>query len=113
KSRSMSTPIRRLLIISYHLPPDGAIGGMRWAGFSKHLARLGWDVHIVTASASAAADGIEGVHTHVCRQRRTLNDAYNAAANRFNRGGAPKAPEAPAPRPAAPPAKRGWFRRMS
>lgn len=109
----MSAPIRRLLIISYHLPPDGAIGGMRWAGFSKHLARLGWDVHIVTASPMAAENGIEGVHTHVCRQRRTLNDVYNATANRFKRGAAAKAPGAPVASAAGPPNRSGWIHRTS
>ena len=57
---SESAPIRRLLIISYHFPPDGAIGGLRWAGLSKYLGRMGWDVHVVTASESAAENGMPG-----------------------------------------------------
>jgi hypothetical protein len=53
---------RRLLVITYHYPPDEAIGGMRWAGFTRYLADLGWESVLVT--------GIS------CPRRRTLNDFY-------------------------------------
>src|SRR2546427_696001 len=33
---------RRVLVITYHFPPDGSVGGLRWAGITKYLARLGW-----------------------------------------------------------------------
>jgi glycosyltransferase involved in cell wall biosynthesis len=69
---------RRLLVISYHFPPDGTIGGQRWAGLSKYLARLGWDVHVVTASAPNEHRMPEGVHRHYCARRSTLNDFYRA-----------------------------------
>lgn len=68
--------IRRLLVISYHFPPDGAIGGQRWAGLTKYLARMGWEVHVVTASAAGKAEPVPGVHSHFCARRRTLNDVY-------------------------------------
>ena len=92
---SESAPIRRLLIISYHFPPDGAIGGLRWAGLSKYLGRMGWDVHVVTASESAAENGNAGVHMHVRRRRRTLNDAYNAANGLLKRNAPSAAPASP------------------
>jgi glycosyltransferase involved in cell wall biosynthesis len=70
---------RRLLVISYHFPPDGAVGGLRWAGLSKYLARVGWEVHIVTA-AKGPASVAPGVHRHHCRPRRTLKDRFGVLA---------------------------------
>jgi glycosyltransferase involved in cell wall biosynthesis len=74
--------VRRLLVITYHFPPDGAIGGQRWDGLSKYLARLGWEVHVITA-ASGPDQPNPGVHRHFCCRRRTLNDVYQAAAGRL------------------------------
>ncbi len=78
-----NSDVRRLLVITYHFPPDGAIGGQRWAGLSKYLARLGWEVHVVTASPLTREQDIPGVHRHVRHRRRTLNDVYRAAAGRL------------------------------
>ena len=75
--------VPRLLVITYHFPPDGAIGGQRWAGLSKYLARLGWEVHVVTAAAEGSQPSIPGVYRHYCCRRRTLNDVYRAAAHRL------------------------------
>ena len=83
KTRNLD--VRRLLVITYHFPPDGAIGGQRWAGLSKYLARLGWEVHVITASAAGPQEAIPSVHRHVRPRRRTLNDMYNAAVGRFRR----------------------------
>jgi len=69
---------RRLLVISYHFPPDGSIGGQRWSGLSRYLARLGWEVHVVTASAAKDYALPAGVHRHFCERRKTLNDYYRA-----------------------------------
>lgn len=66
------------MIISYHFPPDGAVGGLRWFGFSKNLAKLGWHVDVVTASPRAADTPIPGVSVHVRTRASTLNDRYNA-----------------------------------
>ena len=77
--------VRRLLVITYHFPPDGAIGGQRWAGLSKYLARLGWEVHVITASPAGPEQATPGVHRHVRPRRRTLNDAYLAAVGRVRR----------------------------
>src|SRR5213592_147627 len=75
---------RRILIISYHFPPDGSIGGQRWAGLSKYLARVGWEVHVVTASAPTGHVMPDGVYRHYRPRRLTLNELYrarNAARN--------------------------------
>ena len=80
-----NSEIRRLLVITFHFPPDGAIGGQRWAGLSKYLARLGWEVHVITAAAMGAQDPTPYVHRHVRFRRRTLNDAYRSAAARIRK----------------------------
>jgi glycosyltransferase involved in cell wall biosynthesis len=76
---------RRLLVISYHFPPDGTIGGQRWAGLTKYLARTGWEVHVITASAPGKGEPVPGVHRHFCARRRTLNDAYRARISKSHR----------------------------
>src|SRR5947209_3273032 len=68
----------RLLVITFHFPPDGSVGGKRWAGFSKYLARLGWEVHVVTASSGEDPQIADGVHRHFCARRKTLEDWYRA-----------------------------------
>jgi len=78
-----NSDVRRLLVITYHFPPDGAIGGQRWAGLSKYLARLGWEVHIITAAAGGPQQPSPGVHQHFCCRRRTLNDVYKTFAHRL------------------------------
>jgi glycosyltransferase involved in cell wall biosynthesis len=78
-----NSDVHRLLVITYHFPPYGAIGGQRWAALSKYLARLGWEVHVITASAPGPQQGTPGVTRHFRRRRRTLNDVYRAAAGRF------------------------------
>src|SRR3954468_24007324 len=79
--------VRRLLIITYHFPPDGAIGGQRWAGLSKYLARLGWEVHVVTSSAAHYGEEPSNVRRHTPRPRRTLNDLYKSAIGRVRSAG--------------------------
>lgn len=65
---------RKLLVLSYHFPPDPAIGGFRWAGLTKYLGALGWRSWVVTATGGPAP--VDGV-TVVTRPRRaTLNDLY-------------------------------------
>lgn len=75
----------RLLVVSYHYPPDGAVGGLRWAGFSKYLVRQGWEVHVLTGSTAVGPGLHDGVQIHVCPRRATLNDLYNAVARRARR----------------------------
>jgi len=77
--------VRRLLVITYHFPRYGAVGGQRCAVLSKYLARLGREVHVITASPASPEDGTPGVHRHFRRRRRTLDDLYKAASGRFRR----------------------------
>jgi O-antigen/teichoic acid export membrane protein/glycosyltransferase involved in cell wall biosynthesis len=50
-ARFVARAARRLLIVTYHFPPDGAVGGLRWAALVKYLQPLGWEVHVLTAAA--------------------------------------------------------------
>jgi glycosyltransferase involved in cell wall biosynthesis len=72
---------RRWLVVTYHLTPDGSVGGLRWAGMSKYLARIGWEVHIVTAAVQREPSP-PGVTIHYVPRARTLNDRYNDMASR-------------------------------
>ena len=69
-------PARRLVVISYHHPPDSSIGGMRWAGLTKYLRPLGWRSWIVTAAASPPPTNGAGTVIVSCPPRTTLNDLY-------------------------------------
>src|SRR3989442_4304471 len=66
----------RLLVVTYHFPPDGSVGGPRWAGITKFLARLGWQVAVVTAAAPIASGPAVRAHVEWCPRRRTLIDYY-------------------------------------
>jgi glycosyltransferase involved in cell wall biosynthesis len=50
RERSMDHPNqhhRKLLIITYHFPPSGAVAVFRMLGFARHLPRFGWQVGVV------------------------------------------------------------------
>jgi glycosyltransferase involved in cell wall biosynthesis len=68
---------RRLLVLSFHAPPEMAVGGQRWAGLTRHLAERGWEIRVITASAGAAAimhpDGLAVIEVP---RRVTLGDRY-------------------------------------
>ncbi len=67
---------RSALVISYHFPPDGAVGGLRWLGLSRHLASLGWRVNVLTAASGLAPRTLHHVDITTCRRLPTLNDWY-------------------------------------
>jgi glycosyltransferase involved in cell wall biosynthesis len=70
---------RRLLLLSFHAPPEPAIGGLRWWGLSRHLARRGWAIHMITAAAGASAEPVPaGMVVETTEPRRTLQDRYRA-----------------------------------
>jgi glycosyltransferase involved in cell wall biosynthesis len=67
-----------LLVVTYHFPPDGAIGGLRWAGLTRHLAPLGWKSIILTAAQQTTAADNSRVAVRHCKRLRTVNDVYRA-----------------------------------
>lgn len=57
---------KKLLVVAYRFPPMGGVGSRRWVKFSKYLARIGWEVHVVTTDYPWVdpinwAEDIEGV----------------------------------------------------
>ena len=45
-----------VIVFAYHFPPDPAIGGARPYRFYKYLRRLGYRVHVITASPQPEAN---------------------------------------------------------
>ena len=43
----VAIPRRRLLLVSYHFPPDTAVGGLRWQRLSRYIAERGWGLDVV------------------------------------------------------------------
>lgn len=106
-----------LLIISYHFPPDGAVGGLRWAALGKYLAARGWTVHVITAATEGDSDGAaieenSGMVVHRLPRRSTLDDLYNSMKSRrkSNRGTSTRASN-PAEVSEAPPGPWTMLRR--
>lgn len=69
---------RRLLIVSYHAPPSRAVGGLRWWGLAKHLARRGWQVAVLTEGDPHETLAPDGVRVVRVPRRRTAQDRYQA-----------------------------------
>ena len=38
----------RLLLISYHFPPDSAVGALRWQKLARYAAERGWGLDVIT-----------------------------------------------------------------
>lgn len=67
---------RRLLVITYDFGPNGNVGGLRWGGLTKYLARLGWEISVVTAAPPfGSATAIEP-QVEWCPRLWTLVDGY-------------------------------------
>jgi len=82
--------VRRLLVISYYFGPDGSVGGLRWAGLSKYLARLGWEISVITA-APPTGNGTSGdAHVEWCPRLWTFLDGCRLL-RRLALGGSPGA----------------------
>lgn len=114
KTSSDKQQMRRVLIINYHFPPDGSVGGLRWAGFSKYLSRQGVEVHVVTSAINSESHH-PGVQVHPVPRMSTLNDLYNRVSGvvrRPKRASAGTSPaKAPSPSGVAAP-RPGLLRRL-
>lgn len=100
---------RKLVVVSYHFPPDPAIGGLRWSGLTKYLGQMGWRSWVISAAGGApAVPGVTVVH----RPRlRTANDLYRRFMEwRRRSAAAPPAAASGNGRPGAPGRRRsgGW-----
>ncbi len=66
---------RRLLVITYDFGPEGSVGGLRWAGITKYLARLGWKVAVVTAAPTNGTEAATSAQVEWCPRFWTFLDA--------------------------------------
>lgn len=71
-----SDTARRLLVLTYHYPPDGSVGGLRWAGLTKNLVPHGFASTVVTASVQPSGPGVPGVSVLACAPFPKSNDLY-------------------------------------
>jgi len=108
---SGGTRVGRLVVISYHFPPDGEVGGLRWSGLTKYLGAMGWKCWVVTAAAPSAREAPGGVTVYSCPRLRTLNDVYRW----MRRGRASQAVAGPSEPEASAPSEgvvEGWIGRL-
>ena len=98
---------RRLLVVSFHFPPDPAIGGLRWAGLTRYLASDGWSSWVVTAAPPPAVP-TAGVSVASHPRAATLNDAYRRWRAGRAAGWSTRTPELPLQATAAGAAREGW-----
>jgi hypothetical protein len=47
---------RRILLVSYHFPPDSTIGARRWEKLAPFVAERGWGLDIIMCAPSTACD---------------------------------------------------------
>ena len=47
---------RRLLLISYHFPPDTTIGARRWEKLARTVSERGWGLDVITCAPASAVD---------------------------------------------------------
>src|SRR3989454_9463534 len=45
----------RLLLISYHFPPDAAVGALRWQKLARYAAERGWGLDVITLDPACLA----------------------------------------------------------
>jgi len=78
---------KRLLLVSYHFPPSPAVGALRWAGLTRHLSALGWDVRVISGfepvPGEVPAYGLENRSTP---RSRLLSDRYQSLKRRLASG---------------------------
>jgi len=53
------TERRRILIASYHFPPDTAVGGLRSSKFARFLPEFGWEPYVLTVKDEYRDEGID------------------------------------------------------
>jgi len=49
---SNALPLRRLLLISFHFPPGGAAGALRWQKLSRFAGERGWGLDVISLHPS-------------------------------------------------------------
>jgi O-antigen/teichoic acid export membrane protein len=86
--------IPRLMLITYHFPPDPAIGSLRWQKFVQYAAARGWGVDVImrdpselsTADSARINDLPPGVRVYGVRNRASWFDRLENPLARVTRG---------------------------
>ncbi len=78
---STGAPARSLLLVSYFYPPTRDTGARRPAAMAKWLARLGWDVTVLTTSAFGREQAAGDRERAAGRGRRAAGGKQQAAAD--------------------------------
>lgn len=116
RTRATEAPpdAHRLLVITYHFAPEGPVGGLRWLGITKYLARLGWKSAVLTATRPSGNDASIGTQVEWCPPLWTLIDGYRLLRRLGERGHGsfPVAPPA-ARRPGPPGLVRQLYREVA
>ena len=47
---------RRILLVSYHFPPDPTVGARRWERFAPFVAERGWGLDVITCAPTGECD---------------------------------------------------------
>src|SRR5262245_23805594 len=53
ETKSAQPPSKRIIIISYHFPPSGTVGGLRWQKLARFLVADGWGIDVVCLDPSS------------------------------------------------------------
>jgi hypothetical protein len=70
---------RRLLMLSFRAPPEPAMGRLRWWSLSRHLAKRGWAVHMITAAPGASGEPVPAdTVVEKAERPKTLQDRHRA-----------------------------------
>ncbi len=56
-------PMKKVLIVAYHYPPNAAVGGTRPSKFARYLPEFGWEPTVLTATTGDVAASITGSET--------------------------------------------------
>jgi hypothetical protein len=93
-------PRRRIVLVSYHFPPDQTIGARRWERLAPFAVEWGWGLDVITCAPSADADlrrlaalppgvrvfGVPLVELRVQRVERVVWQVYRRLRDRLRRG---------------------------
>jgi glycosyltransferase involved in cell wall biosynthesis len=115
QERPAIAPADRLLVISYHFPPDPAVGSMRWRKLARYAAERGWSLDVIAQDPptlarrddTALADLPPGIRVYgVAPNPSRLERAMNALWLRWKRFTGGRRREAAPVGPAAAAARR-------
>jgi hypothetical protein len=99
---------RRLLVVSCEYDADASPQGLRWVKLTRELARLGWQVDVVTLGGEGKQTDISGLHIHSVYPG-PYRGTIEAVRRRLGRS---KPPPAGSARQSAAPVRLSWKGRI-